>query len=1191
MPHLEPGTSTRCLRPIRALALVIFAILSACSDEAPQGGAADLGRSEPDAGVVGPADTGLGADGGGEQSDGGAIGAGDAGALDGQVSDSGASVNNLDNERIDTDCDGLSDAYEFVTVYADGRKTDVADPDSDDDGILDGLEVGRTSSVAESGCPLLAAGDNPNRTLPTDSDSDDDGLADGVEDADRNGSRDPDELDPRRPDSDGDGLLDGVEDRNRNGQRDPDETSGILKDTDGDGIEDGVEDLDRDGARQPTESDPLLVDTDGDQLPDGAEDANFNGVREAFETAAYDPDTDCDGLSDGDEVNTYNTSPLDPDSDGDGLLDGLEVGITGPVAGAGCAVSLPADLDPSTKTDPRDRDSDGDGRTDGEEDSNGNGRVDDGETDPLVADTDGDNVNDGDEVLIGTDPLDPTDPDAGRGGAIDTVCAARNAEAISLTAGPAWTIATAPSTAYTAVTVDAAGSGVTVAGLDDPSGVAGFVVRLPLVGGVGSGAAEQAAGVLGRASAGAAAADLTWSARISGRTVTTHDGFDASVSNLIDVGASVGSPTAGEVRNRVVALVTALSASDFTGLSADSGDTAAAFVVSLGLIVRAAVPELVVVGAVLPAVDFDDPADDRSVLIDDLTNGTAIAVPGAGTGTGCDGFVGGDQPRADFIWMADISSSTDDDRDNISNAAQTIFDELGNNDIDFRMGVVPHSANPLQTTTGAGVLRGAGFVRDRAEFVANLGDTSDLDACEFGLSAVQAAIDRALPKTAVGAAEDPLRLREGASVAVIYISDEYAQEVTDGDAEDCFSYDPPCETGVDDFFTNGQSVCAFAPDAAQQACIDSVVRPFIDQLRSPAVDGIAFAQVISPAATPAECSAYACPQVPGGPVPDPANEPGLGYLEVVSGTGGASYTPCNADPGPALTAIVDAVSGLASSFELSGRPISGTIRVGVRRIGSGGSGQLQVVPRNKQDGFDYDPVANTIFFRGSTFRPLPGDEIIVGYRTWRDDASPCGPCAPGQVCDPDLGICVCSAEACAACGPNADCDADCNCVCPADCNGQCDGGSVCNSETCQCECPSDCGGACGPGEVCNSTTCQCECESDCGGACADTNLTCSGDTCACECDDCGGRCTGSFVCNPSTCECACAADCDEGCANNQVCNPANDCACECPDDCGGCPNNSVCNADSCACACPDDCGGCPGDQVCNPLLCLCLPST
>ncbi|HEY8431542.1 MAG TPA: hypothetical protein VIL20_24345 [Sandaracinaceae bacterium] len=34
------------------------------------------------------------------------------------------------------------------------------------------------------------------------------------------------------------------------------------------------------------------------------------------------------------------------------------------------------------------------------------------------------------------------------------------------------------------------------------------------------------------------------------------------------------------------------------------------------------------------------------------------------------------------------------------------------------------------------------------------------------------------------------------------------------------------------------------------------------------------------------------------------------------------------------------------------------------------------------DGFDYDGVANSIVFRGPTYRPMIGSEVVVSYRIW-----------------------------------------------------------------------------------------------------------------------------------------------------------------------------------------------------------------
>jgi hypothetical protein len=98
---------------------------------------------------------------------------------------------------------------------------------------------------------------------------------------------------------------------------------------------------------------------------------------------------------DGRETLGYGTDPVEPDTDGDGLSDGLEASVTtlvpgGTSDGVGLAYigtdptspSWSPDADPSTSTMPLLSDTDSDGMLDGEEDANGNGQVDAGETDP-----------------------------------------------------------------------------------------------------------------------------------------------------------------------------------------------------------------------------------------------------------------------------------------------------------------------------------------------------------------------------------------------------------------------------------------------------------------------------------------------------------------------------------------------------------------------------------------------------------------------------------------------------------------------------------------------------------------------------------------------------------------------------------------------------------------------------------------
>jgi len=362
--------------------------------------------------------------------------------------------NSPENQTRDSDCDGLSDADEYSVVWAGGGRTDPADYDSDDDGIPDGVEAGRTEAIDDE-CPATWSDADPTtETNPTVADSDADCISDGDEDTNKNGRVDPGETDPLDQDSDGDGLSDEVEDGNCNGTVDNGETSAADADTDDDGINDGVEvsigldptdpdgdddgipdgneDLNQNGVVDPGETDPNSPDsdTDGDGIADaretaisydpnnpdmdgdglcdgpsdvagtcvGGEDLNGDGVINANETDPENTDTDCDAVSDAEE-RELGTDPRDNDTDGDLLNDGVELGRTTAVAG-GCSTPR-FDQDPATTTNPLLADTDGDGMNDGIEDRNRDGALaaptttEAQETDPANADTDGDSLCDG----------------------------------------------------------------------------------------------------------------------------------------------------------------------------------------------------------------------------------------------------------------------------------------------------------------------------------------------------------------------------------------------------------------------------------------------------------------------------------------------------------------------------------------------------------------------------------------------------------------------------------------------------------------------------------------------------------------------------------------------------------------------------------------------------------------------------
>jgi len=362
----------------------------------------------------------------------------------------------------DSDNDGLADGE--MTVVIDGvvmpgelsphngyPATDPLNPDTDGDGVLDGMEVNNGTdptnpdtdgdhlwdgedTIGPDMRPHAGELSSHNGYLPTDPrdpDSDDDGLLDGKNLILPNGEQVLGEIDygcnPHSADTDGDGLTDlfevttyynfskGVDweglpdftDQKRTNPIDPDTDNGGMND--GGEVQAGLDPLDG-------TDDDYLIDSDGDGLTNGQEreeiffdplkpgndnvDWDGDGLEDG-RPDPYDNDTDDDGLEDGVEYLITGSNPLSVDSDRDGLTDLEEVKVHG--------------------TDPNSVDTDNDRLSDLQEvtitynvsyiDWDGDGKI-DHMTDPLSRDSDLDSIYDGNEVLdeTPTNPLDPGDP-------------------------------------------------------------------------------------------------------------------------------------------------------------------------------------------------------------------------------------------------------------------------------------------------------------------------------------------------------------------------------------------------------------------------------------------------------------------------------------------------------------------------------------------------------------------------------------------------------------------------------------------------------------------------------------------------------------------------------------------------------------------------------------------------------------
>jgi hypothetical protein len=252
------------------------------------------GQCRGAAGNTGGSDAGNATGGSGTGNATGGSGAGMAtggGSAGGSTIVTGCDPMALDNGARDTDCDGLTDLEEYGTDYGNGARTDPCNSDTDMDGLPDGLEMGKTSTVnATCGMSFIADADGASKTNPTLGDTDGDGLKDGEEDLNQDGRRDGTEPNPLRVDTDCDGYSDKQEVRDMAAGC---ATNPTVKDTDGDGLTDGVE-----GKLQPPGADAMgcryvaattfdanpatgtnacSADSDGDGVQDGAEDTNSNG--------------------------------------------------------------------------------------------------------------------------------------------------------------------------------------------------------------------------------------------------------------------------------------------------------------------------------------------------------------------------------------------------------------------------------------------------------------------------------------------------------------------------------------------------------------------------------------------------------------------------------------------------------------------------------------------------------------------------------------------------------------------------------------------------------------------------------------------------------------------------------------------------------------------------------------------------
>jgi hypothetical protein len=924
-----------------------------------------------------------------------------------------------DNPTRDADCDGLSDAEEFGVVWPSGQRTDPGNPDSDGDGLPDGLEAGRTSSVDPRCAAHFTPDTDPTRTTdPTVADTDGDGLVDGVEDRDHDGAVDRgQETDPRNPDTDEDGLCDG-----------PRDVPGVCTGGDPDPVP-RAPDRDGDGVPDALDAAPDDPDADDDGLCDGpstvpgvcvaGEDQDADGYVDPGETDPLRADSDCDGLADGyDRLPlrgelTAGTDPTNPDTDGDGLLDGVEVGVTSP-ADPSCPGVL-VDADPATTTDPLDPDTDGDGLVDGAEDANHDGRVDQGELDPRArADGEADPTT---VAACSLQGLVPVTRHAAPGPDLLLVTGTRAANGF---------------TQATAVTGQD-GSVVGLMAFNPVSPVAVLVLRVPPRG--ADAVAQEAALRTTLDGVGTLRTPIT-------QRTTTWDGHDVVL-------ASYQMDGAGGVKARANAVTLAL-VPGAQGLLPTTNDVNGAdgFSLRVEVLRRSAQTAVVLVG-MAPTSLLDATT---STVLHDVAGGSSLGQYADSLGVQCDRFQARASAAVDILWAVDNSVSMSDEQEALAAAALAMEARLQGAGLDWRAAMVasgfyaprgtadtPPCTNQVCRDDLESQCRT--FTRDVARFAGWLTSSSPTwigagghcnQPREEVIRSAQLLLSHPAQATATFMPATPnereARLRQNAHLVVIFL----------GDADDQYYTNTQLPAGLDTY------------------------EAFFRALPVPSIT----------------MGAIICP---GGECGETQRTPHVisGLVNRLGGVMGSLRD--TASIGPTVEAILDAVVGNVSPYVLSRAAISSTIRVAVQAGSTVGACNTADVPRGTTDGYEYDSRTRTVTLLGNC-RVAPesvGSRVAVSYRYWVDQspdpdprAVPCGTCGdcPG-ISRCDVETCACLCEQVISCGAGHRWDSDaCDCVC--------DTASLACGEThqpdghlCACTCRPDCGGC--TAALCQPSLCEC----------------------------------------------------------------------------------------------------------------------
>ena len=457
--------------------------------------------------------------------------------------------------------------------------------------------------------------------------------------------------------------------------------------------------------------------------------------------------------------------------------------------------------------------------------------------------------------------------------------------------------------------------------------------------------------------------------RASGTQVKSHDKYDSVQATILDVVLS-SATDASTLRNQVMAALLGKNMSDLTNVSGPFGSSASDFVLRFTTVKRFEFKKtggvidkdakgnpidtgdkskwrLLVIGALASKADYQNPLSRSGFIVDDLSNGTALAVSNDEVGNECDVGKITSLPVADIIWVVDESGSMNDNRQDIVNNANNFFSRALSSGLDFRMGVTNVCSPTGSYKTAVGKL-----CSKISSTTSDMGGTDRFllpseqtifSSCvknppgyeggsEYGLVNAEQAVKKHLPR----ASSAPDKIRLNAKLVIIVATDEFPQSLSSTIG---YSHSKTCTL-----------------PASSQNSVDAAVQKYL-QLFSGVTDPEAAAMFhVIGGVCNNSCNAYVA----------------HGYKELAQKLGGQTADVCQKNLGNTLQVIIDAITGAASPIILDYVPISSSLAVAMDAI---------EVKRSRTNGFDYRSATNSLVFINVKYKK--GSEVIASYKRWK----------------------------------------------------------------------------------------------------------------------------------------------------------------------------------------------------------------